>query len=172
MIQSTTSKRPALTVIQLIILVVIAGIVLSALFGGCGAITGKIEYSDGYREGNLQKLSKKGFIWKTYEGELTLWGFGGSQGGKMGQESMSNVWAFSLDDPSSAETATFADQINKHSLRAEKLRMHYTEYFSAQPWRGSSSYIVNKVIVINRDGSQVVLEPGKEPVNLAVTQEK
>lgn len=48
------------------------------LFAGCFALS-NVEYSEGYREGTLQKLSNRGLIWKTWDGEVALWGFGGSQ---------------------------------------------------------------------------------------------
>ena len=37
-------------------------------------------YSDGYREGILQKFSRKGNVFKTHEGELIQLGFGQRSG--------------------------------------------------------------------------------------------
>ena len=37
-------------------------------------------YSDGYRAGTVTKLSKKGFIIKTYEGELNTGALAGGMG--------------------------------------------------------------------------------------------
>jgi hypothetical protein len=43
-------------------------------------------YSDGYRVGTLQKFTKKGWVFRSYEGELALAGSG------------YNVWSFSVLD--------------------------------------------------------------------------
>jgi hypothetical protein len=54
--------------------------------------------SDGYRDGYIQKFShKKGWFVSSWEGELAMPGFGGSQTKKSGQES-GNVWDFFVED--------------------------------------------------------------------------
>ena len=40
--------------------------------GGCMVYSPGIDYSEGERAGVVYKFSKKGFIWKTWEGELSL----------------------------------------------------------------------------------------------------
>lgn len=54
-------------------------------------------YSDGIRVGTVQKFSSKGYINKSYEGELVMEGtkFKAGQNGTSG----GNVWAFSASDP-------------------------------------------------------------------------
>jgi len=56
---------------------------------GCDAT-----YSEGHRDGTLQKFSTKGFFVKSHEGELALPGF------RIKGESTSNTFDFSVDDPS------------------------------------------------------------------------
>ena len=68
-------------------------------------------YSDGERAGVLQKFSRKGWICKTYEGELALYIVGGVA---------PEIWAFSVRDPS------IVDQLN--ALVGERVRLHYTEH--------------------------------------------
>lgn len=49
----------------------IVGLLVGSLaVKACGGLN--IEYSDGTRSGYVTKLSHKGMIWKTYEGELDL----------------------------------------------------------------------------------------------------
>jgi hypothetical protein len=68
-------------------------------------------YSDGERVGVLQKLSRKGWICKTYEGELALYVVSGMA---------PQIWSFSVRD------AAVADQLNK--LSGKRVRLHYTEH--------------------------------------------
>ena len=105
--------------------------------GGCGLgwINGGFEFSDGYREGTVQKFSYKGFIWKTDEGELAMAGFK-SSGGE--NPTMSNVFAFTVSD------AKIKEEIR--ALRAtDKVRLHYKQYLLVPPWRGDTQYFIYKV---------------------------
>lgn len=68
-------------------------------------------YSDGERVGVLQKLSRKGWVCKTYEGELALYVVGGVA---------PQIWSFSVRDPKVAE------ELNK--LSGKRVRLHYSEH--------------------------------------------
>ncbi len=68
-------------------------------------------YSEGERAGVLQKFSKRGWICKTYEGELALYVVGGIA---------PQIWHFSVRDP------VFAEQL--HKAVGQQMRLHYTEH--------------------------------------------
>ena len=68
-------------------------------------------YSDGERAGVVQKFSRKGWVCKTYEGELALYIVGGVA---------PEIWAFSVRD------TAVVDQLN--ALVGERVRLHYTEH--------------------------------------------
>ena len=68
-------------------------------------------YSEGERAGILQKFSKKGWICKTYEGELALYVVGGVA---------PQIWYFSTRDEKVAEQLSAA--VGDH------VRLHYTEH--------------------------------------------
>ena len=55
-------------------------------------------YSEGYRTGYVQKLSKKGIAFKSYEGELVL------DGMKFGRHTGGNIWKFSSKDANVFQT--------------------------------------------------------------------
>lgn len=82
-------------------------------------------YSDGYREGILQKFSRRGNVFKTYEGELVLLGFG--QRSNAGVVS-SNYFYFSVNDKA------IADSLN--NCLGKSVRLHYIQYRRSLPWRG------------------------------------
>jgi hypothetical protein len=68
-------------------------------------------YSEGERAGVLQKFSKKGWICKTYEGELALYIVGGVA---------PEIWYFSTRD------AELAKELSKNVGRS--IRVHYSEH--------------------------------------------
>jgi hypothetical protein len=68
-------------------------------------------YSEGDRAGTLQKFSKKGWICKTYEGELALYVVGGVA---------PQIWYFSTRD------AALAEKLSK--AVGQKLQLHYDEH--------------------------------------------
>ena len=91
-------------------------------------------YSEGNRAGKLIKFSKKGYIFKTYEGELNLGGINASNGGVM----INNMWDFSVTDN------VVADSLTKYE--GQDITIHYKEKLRTMPWRGDTKYIVDKVI--------------------------
>jgi hypothetical protein len=68
-------------------------------------------YSEGERAGVLQKFSKKGWICKTYEGELAQYVVGGVA---------PQIWYFSTRD------AQLAAELSK--AVGDQIRLHYTEH--------------------------------------------
>lgn len=68
-------------------------------------------YSEGERAGVLQKFSRKGWLCKTYEGELAQYVVGGVA---------PQIWYFSTRDEKLAKQLS--------SAVGEQIRMHYTEH--------------------------------------------
>lgn len=90
-------------------------------------------YSEGTRAGYLIKISKKGVIWKTYEGQLNLGGVTTDpQTGLSG-----NIWDFSIND------RDFPEVLQQYEGRQVKL--HYREVFKAMPWQGKTNHFVYDV---------------------------
>lgn len=89
-------------------LAVLAGVVLLVLYTWL-ALTW--HYSSGERAGLLQKFSSKGWICKTYEGELALYVVAGVQ---------PEIWTFTVRD------AGVAEQLAK--AVGQRVQLHYTEH--------------------------------------------
>ncbi len=68
---------------------VLAGVLT---YGGCQVAGNNIEYSEGQRVGVVNKISEKGLIWKTKEGQLSLEGRTST-----GSYTGAGVWDFSID---------------------------------------------------------------------------
>jgi hypothetical protein len=68
-------------------------------------------YSEGERAGVLQKFSKRGWVCKTYEGELAMYVVGGVA---------PQIWDFSVRDEAIAQQL--------HKAVGQQLRIHYSEH--------------------------------------------
>jgi hypothetical protein len=90
-------------------------------------------YSEGYRAGLLQKFSKKGTIFKTYEGEMIL----SSVHSRADIAIASEKFLFSVTDE---KVATQLDQ-----MQGQYVVIHYMEKNGVVPWVGETTYIVDSV---------------------------
>lgn len=88
-------------------------------------------YSDGFRSGLLQKLSHKGNIFKTYEGELV----------QRSIVSTSNVGIASEKFYFSVEQDSLAKAMERYE--GKNVKIHYQQKNGTLPWRGESEYIVD-----------------------------
>ena len=90
------------------------------------------DYSNGFRSGMLQKISKKGWVCKTYEGELWQ---------SVVAQVAPNVWNFSVRDE------RVARQLD--SLVGQSVRVHYTEHRGIPTTCfGDTPYYVDSVSVV------------------------
>lgn len=94
-------------------------------------------YSDGERAGQVVKLSRKGWIFKTYEGELATLAKG--QLGTM----VSNTFVFSVPD------RKVASDIQDAMNQGKSVSLHYEQHFWAWFWEGNTKYFITKVSVNN-----------------------
>jgi hypothetical protein len=90
-------------------------------------------FSDGYRAGLLQKFSRKGNIFKTYEGEMIL----------SSVQSNNNVALASEKFVFSVADVDVALQLEK--LQGKNVVVHYTQKNNTLPWRGETVFIVSSV---------------------------
>ena len=110
-------------------------IVLAALAGVAYYLFGA--YSDGNRAGTVMKLSRKGLLFKTYEGELNLGMVLNDNSGA----ALSNIWEFSV--PASNREAL--DKLDTAIAKGHRAKLHYREMFAKMPWRGDTKYLVYQV---------------------------
>jgi hypothetical protein len=90
-------------------------------------------YSEGYRAGLLQKFSRKGNIFKTYEGELILSSVSSTNNVALASEK----FLFSVSNDSLAARLDTLQGIN--------VIVRYKQKHAAIFWRGDSPYIVDYV---------------------------
>ncbi len=92
-------------------------------------------YSEGFRSGLLQKMSYKGNVFKTYEGELVM----SSILTKTNVGIASEKFLFSVVNDSVAKAMQF--------LEGKAVRIHYKQKNGTLPWRGGSEYIVDSAVL-------------------------
>jgi hypothetical protein len=92
-------------------------------------------YSEGDRAGVVSKLSKKGYIIKTSEGELNV----GAQG-QVGNMS-NNLWAFTIAGGDEKLTKDIEDAMTS----GKRVKLHYEQRYLKFFWMGDTDYFITKV---------------------------
>lgn len=114
-------------------------IILIALIGIIGVFSFSYwgTYSEGIRSGMVVKISKKGWVFKTYEGQLNLQTFGANKSPNMVSES----FEFSVD----ADKQDVIKVLEEASLSGERVSLKYSERLAKFFWRGDTKYFVTEV---------------------------
>jgi len=94
-------------------------------------------YSEGTRAGQLIKISKKGVVFKTYEGELNM---GGLRVGAPNDGLEGNLWKFSVLDED------VLDQLEE--MEGKRVKLSYKERYKSFPWQGETNYFIYAVEAI------------------------
>ena len=109
-------------------------------YGAYWAFFINYSYSDGTRTGFLRKLSHKGMVFKTWEGELQMSGIPAPV--EQGQLATGgNVWLFSVK---SGDEQVIKD-LQDAEARNVRVTLNYTQYLKKFVWRGETEYFVTKV---------------------------
>ena len=90
-------------------------------------------YSDGVKTGSITKFTKRGLIFKTWEGQLNLGGMTSDGDGGM----VANVWNFSVTDDKLAEQLQSAQG---------RVSLKYDQHILVPIHEGSTSYIAKGLI--------------------------
>ena len=98
-------------------------------------------FGTGVKDGTLNFVVKKGYVFKTWEGRVIQTGIRSNQG--MGVQS--NEFEFSVKDERIAEQL----QVNS----GKYFVLHYKEYLGAWWWRGNSKYVVDSIYSMRDAGT-------------------
>jgi len=90
-------------------------------------------YSEGTRTGILTKASKKGYIFKTYEGEINIGGF------NQGESTIIPLTIFKF----STTKKQVYDSLEIH--QGKKVSLKYRQVIKNFFWQGETDYFVDKV---------------------------
>lgn len=114
--------------------VVLALVIVIVLFAAYIASVLNFAYSDGERVGYLQKLSRKGWVCKTYEGELAMTTVPGVA---------PTLWHFTVRDEATAS------EMNR--MMGKRVVLGYEEHIGIPTnCYGDTSYFVNKLTLLDK----------------------
>lgn len=108
---------------------VIAIIVFAFLYWGT--------YETGVMAGKVLRISEKGFVFKTYEGKLSLESFGALKG----VSPVAETFDFSVE----SSQDTVIKQLNEVALSGERVNLHFKKRFMSFSWRGETKYFITEV---------------------------
>ena len=124
-------KKRVIIIAALILLLAVAAFVYFRFY---------FVFGDGVKAGDLNQITYKGYVWKTYEGRLIQAGFRGSKSG-VGASIESFIFDFSVEDEE------VANDLMKCS--GKSVELHYKEYLGALPWRGKQKHVVDKILSVS-----------------------
>ena len=107
-------------------LVIVIGVLMISGIGYF-AVLYNATYSEGIRSGELIKFSKKGVIFKTYEGELSQ----GISGAK--------IFSFSVLDSDKKVISDLKE------MEGNYVKLTYIERYRTFPWWGDTKYFITEV---------------------------
>ena len=105
-------------------------------------------FSDGTKTGELNSLTYTGYLFKTYEGEIILTGYGNKNSNGTVQ---SKNFKFSVANKEVAEKLT--------RMTGQRVTVHYKEYKGVLPWRGYERSIVDSVSELDFRYPEQTFEP-------------
>jgi hypothetical protein len=88
-------------------------------------------YSEGTRAGIIMKISKRGAIFKTWEGQMNLQTFGAI---KDPNNIISETFTFSIEKGNQE----LLDKLEEAALSGKRVNLHYIERYSIIFWRGDT----------------------------------
>ncbi|SEJ11767.1 hypothetical protein SAMN04487995_3303 [Dyadobacter koreensis] len=121
-------------VIILVLLAVVFGVLYYLTFG---------YYSEGKRGGFITRLSNKGYLFKTYEGELKMGGLYEGDGSLNASE-----WTFSV----SGKNKDAITKLEEAIASGHRVSLTYEEKFFTLPWNGDTKFFVTNVEVLAGSG--------------------
>lgn len=122
-----TAKR--IVKITLVTLLIFGIAILSFMYWGV--------YDEGIRAGTILRISKKGMLFKTYEGQLNLQTFGALKG--------TNPIMESFDFSVEASETEIIRSLEEAALSGERVNLHYIKRYTTFPWRGDTKYFIVNV---------------------------
>src|SRR3954467_13199127 len=124
--------RKATTIIITIIIIFLIGFIYWRYF---------FVFAEGTKAGVLNTFQKKGYIFKTYEGQLIQSGFRGNPAANI----QSNQFSFSVTDEKIAQT------LMQNS--GKDMELHYKRYNGTLPWRGMQLFVIDSVYHISNENN-------------------
>jgi hypothetical protein len=123
-------------------------VLMPLIFAGWTWVTLNYSYSTGERAGFIQKISKKGWVCKTWEGELAMANLPGT---------MPQIFEFSVRDEAIAKQLS--------SMAGQRVAINYEQHRGIPTsCFGETQYFITKVTPVTDTSLTPTLSVGREPV--------
>ncbi len=94
-------------------------------------------YEEGVMAGKILRISKKGVVFKTYEGKLSLESFGALKS----VSPIAETFDFSVEN----NKKEVIKQLEEVALSGERINLHFVKRYMAFPWRGNTKYFAVQI---------------------------
>jgi hypothetical protein len=101
-------------------------------------------YSSGYRVGRVIKMTKRGVVFKTFEGQLHTGGISADVHGDA-----TSMWDFSVRK----DNKEILEQIEDAVDSGNRVKLYYDEKFYQWPFFGDTKYFITRVEKLKADSS-------------------
>src|SRR6185369_15334258 len=91
-------------------------------------------YERGVMAGKVLRISQKGFMFKTYEGKISLDTFGALKG----TSPIAETFDFSVESSQSA----VIKELENVALSGERVNLKFIKRYTSFPWRGDTKYFI------------------------------
>ena len=132
--ESTLAQRAKRTGKKILRILVIALLVVGA---GVFSFYYWGVYEHGVMAGKVLRISKKGMVFKTYEGKINLETFGALKGASP----VAEAFDFSVEKSDEA----VIKRLEEVSLSGERVNLHFVKRYAIFPWRGDTRYFATKI---------------------------
>ncbi|MFT6442758.1 MAG: hypothetical protein ACJASM_002310 [Salibacteraceae bacterium] len=135
-------------IISIIVLILVLGIGVYFFFFAV--------YSSGYRVGTIIKMSERGVVFKTIEGQLHTGGVTAVGEGGLA----STIWSFSVERGSDE----ILDKISKAADDQKRVKLFYQEKFYQWAFFGDTKYFIREVEILeSKTEAKPLIEKKTEP---------
>lgn len=107
-------------------------------------------YSTGYRVGTIIKMTKRGVVFKTYEGQLHTGGISAD----VGDAGATSMWDFTVR----RGEEDIRKEIEKAVDSGSRVKLYYNEKFYQWAFFGDTKYFVNKVETVGNKADSATEE--------------
>jgi hypothetical protein len=94
-------------------------------------------YEEGVMAGKVLRISQKGYIFKTYEGKISLESFGALKG----VSPVAETFDFSVEK----NQQEIIKSLETVALSGERVNLHFVKRYWSFPWRGETKYFIVSV---------------------------
>jgi hypothetical protein len=94
--------------------------------------------SDGVEQGYIMKVERRGFVFKTWEGDMIL-----------SRALTDTVHVYQREFAFSVAKTDVAEQLQEYQSTGRQVRVGYKQYLGTLPWRGASTVVVTSVTPVD-----------------------